>query len=338
MKRETILRLLTAGVSACVVNAVGASATAQSFDCGKAMTAVEKMICADADLSKLDTDMAQAFKAARRTLDVAAIGQVAWLKDVRNRCATAGCLRDAYRKRIADLGSLNSPWSTEGLAGEWTRLGDAPYAGASLSILSVTATGFAFELAASSGAHSGLIEGTAVKSAAGAAFIDDQTKCEVRFRRVGDRLVVSTSPKCASMGGMGVTFDGEFATGDAKSRTVTLTELGVLTRNVSEKDFAALVGEAYDAFTSSFQMVYEQKDVDGLGARVSSGAVQGLFTIAEAIVMSRPDGTIYAAVIDDGVVKYFSSDPGFKNKLPKTIEAWRERFAELKVVFASVTR
>ncbi len=149
MKRETILRLLTAGVSACAVNAVGASATVQSFDCGRAMTAVEKMICADADLSKLDTDMAQAFKAARRTLDVAAIGQVAWLKDVRNRCATAGCLRDAYRKRIADLGSLNSPWSTEGLAGEWTRLGDAPYAGASLSILSVTATGFAFELAAS---------------------------------------------------------------------------------------------------------------------------------------------------------------------------------------------
>lgn len=338
MRRDTTRRLLTACVSGCAVSAFAAvAATAQSFDCAKATTVVEKTICADADLSRLDQDMTQAFRAARTTLDAAAIGQAAWLKNVRNICTTAECLRDAYRKRIADLGTLNV-WSIEGLAGQWTRVGDVPYERAVLSIDSVTATGFAFELSATNGAQPGEIDGTAAKRGATAAFIDDDTKCEVRFGRLGARLVVSTSPACASMGGMAVTFAGEFAKGEVKSRTVTLTERGVLTRNVSEQDFRALVGDAYDAFTSSFQMVSGEKDADGLGAKVASGAVRGLFTVAEAIVMSRPDGKIYAAVIDDTVVKYFSNDPDFKNKLPKTIDAWREKFADLKVIFASVAR
>ena len=337
MKRETIQCLLTACVSACAVSVFAAPAAAQSFDCAKAKTAVEKTICADADLSRLDNDMGQAFKAARSTLAASAIGQAAWLKNVRNICTTAACLRDAYRKRIADLGTLNV-WSIEGLAGQWTRLNDVPYERAVLSIDSVSAAGFAFELSATNGAQSGEIDGTAVKRGAGAALVDDETKCEVKFGRLGVRLVVSTSPTCASMGGMAVTFDGEFARGDVKSRTVTLTERGVLARNVSEKDFGALVGNAYDAFTSSFQMVSGEKDADGLGAKVASGAVRGMFTVVEAIVMSRPDGKVYAAVIDGDVVKYFSNDPDFTNKLPKTIAAWRERFADLKVVFASVAR
>ena len=64
-----------AGLSAGTVLAiVPPAAAAQSFDCRKAATAVEKMICADTDLSRLDEQMAQAFADARKRLDPNAIG------------------------------------------------------------------------------------------------------------------------------------------------------------------------------------------------------------------------------------------------------------------------
>lgn len=51
-------------------------AAAASFDCAKAETAVEKAICADADLSAADEAMAAAFSAARKALSKPASGVV----------------------------------------------------------------------------------------------------------------------------------------------------------------------------------------------------------------------------------------------------------------------
>src|SRR5690349_14456577 len=102
MKSQTILRVLIV----CLAAVVSSPAGAQSFDCRKATTAVEKMICADADLSKLDDQMARAFTDARRNVGVNVIEQGAWLKNVRNRCANVGCLKDAYQGRIAQLKNL----------------------------------------------------------------------------------------------------------------------------------------------------------------------------------------------------------------------------------------
>jgi uncharacterized protein len=82
-----------------------AFAQAASFDCAKASTKVETMICGDAELSKLDEDLNTAYlsamqdgsltKAARRD-------QKEWLK-VRNGCADKKCVKDIYESRIAQL-------------------------------------------------------------------------------------------------------------------------------------------------------------------------------------------------------------------------------------------
>ena len=82
------------------------SAQAASFDCTKAATAVEKMICADADLSKLDKELGEAYAQARaRSEDQKAIrsDQLSWLRGIRDACADAGCLREVYEKQIALL-------------------------------------------------------------------------------------------------------------------------------------------------------------------------------------------------------------------------------------------
>ena len=82
-------------------------AWAASFDCAKAVTQVEKMICRDAGLSKLDEDLARAYKNAlvSATIDKTRVKneQIIWLKYTRNGCSTIACLAEAYKARLAVL-------------------------------------------------------------------------------------------------------------------------------------------------------------------------------------------------------------------------------------------
>src|SRR5215831_2287696 len=85
--------------------AVAFEARAASFDCAKASTAVEKLICSDAKLSELDGRLAAAYRRALATPAVAQRvkqDQRVWLAD-RNRCADAACLTNAYQRRLASL-------------------------------------------------------------------------------------------------------------------------------------------------------------------------------------------------------------------------------------------
>jgi uncharacterized protein len=78
-------------------------AHATSFNCAKASTYVEKAICSDATLGKLDDALTQNYNAMRASdLDDGAAlkkEQRAWIAQ-RNKCATDQCLVDLYRKRI----------------------------------------------------------------------------------------------------------------------------------------------------------------------------------------------------------------------------------------------
>ncbi|WP_295878658.1 lysozyme inhibitor LprI family protein [uncultured Thiohalocapsa sp.] len=94
-----------AGVIALMALAAGV-AEAASFDCTKASTRIETLICADAQLSGLDAELADLYRAARRSTDDPerlTSAQRAWLKR-RDRCTDSDCVADLYRQRIAELG------------------------------------------------------------------------------------------------------------------------------------------------------------------------------------------------------------------------------------------
>ncbi len=77
-----------------------------SFDCAKASTRIEKMICADGEAADLDGQVARAYRQAlanAESQDAVKVGQRAWLTNDRNKCADASCLRDVYKKRLAVL-------------------------------------------------------------------------------------------------------------------------------------------------------------------------------------------------------------------------------------------
>jgi len=81
------------------------TAQAANFDCTKASTKVEKMICSNAELSKLDEDLNAAYQSAMQDESQAKTVrrvQKEWLKD-RNSCANITCLKTAYETRVAQL-------------------------------------------------------------------------------------------------------------------------------------------------------------------------------------------------------------------------------------------
>ncbi len=82
------------------------SVKAASFDCRKAVTTVETLICADSQLSELDEILNKEYGLAKeRALDpsILKIEQRLWLKSTREACADRSCLRRAYSERITAL-------------------------------------------------------------------------------------------------------------------------------------------------------------------------------------------------------------------------------------------
>lgn len=73
-----------------------------SFDCQKASTFVEKMICSDANLSKADRDLADVYRqAADLNPDKAGLRKMMneWRRSERDRCADSQCVLAAYAKQ-----------------------------------------------------------------------------------------------------------------------------------------------------------------------------------------------------------------------------------------------
>lgn len=80
-----------------------------SFDCQKARTLVENLICANPRLARLDARMAIAYFMLRTTGDSTQQllnEQRLWLREVRNKCEELECLTLKYKERTQQLESL----------------------------------------------------------------------------------------------------------------------------------------------------------------------------------------------------------------------------------------
>jgi uncharacterized protein YecT (DUF1311 family) len=108
----TVVRRLSLLVASICLPAFAAHAA--SFDCAKASTAVEKMICDDPVLSQADEHLAKAYQQAMAaTLAPRSLRgeQLRWLTE-RNAAKTINDLRDSYRRRTALLGEQATQWQS----------------------------------------------------------------------------------------------------------------------------------------------------------------------------------------------------------------------------------
>ncbi|MBV9882661.1 MAG: hypothetical protein JO276_06595 [Sphingomonadaceae bacterium] len=104
MRALFILIASTAAAAASPVAAQGAAAPSPSFDCARASTAVERMICGDAELAALDRGIAIFYASGRRNARPgrAVREQAEWLTS-RNGCDSRACLRQTMIERLWDL-------------------------------------------------------------------------------------------------------------------------------------------------------------------------------------------------------------------------------------------
>ena len=100
-----------------ILSAWAFQAQSAGFDCAKASSTVEKMICADAQLSDLDGLLKVAYKKAlanTSTSNDIKTEQKYWLQEVRDACKDSSCLTKAYNARLAQL-------NAGGLSGKYQR-------------------------------------------------------------------------------------------------------------------------------------------------------------------------------------------------------------------------
>ncbi len=86
---------------------------AASFDCAKATSKVEHMICDDPEISKLDEELARSYKVAlqdQSRAELIKLAQKQWMKE-RNTCRDMDCLSAAYQARIQELSASSKPES-----------------------------------------------------------------------------------------------------------------------------------------------------------------------------------------------------------------------------------
>jgi uncharacterized protein len=78
-----------------------------SFDCTKATQPVERLICANPEVSGLDEMLGRSYAVAIEKLAEASsclrTDQTRWLRTVRNACGDDACLQRAYRLRLGEL-------------------------------------------------------------------------------------------------------------------------------------------------------------------------------------------------------------------------------------------
>lgn len=75
-------------------------------DCSQAHTSVDKLLCSSTELGQIDDQMARAFRDAffrGRNKEALLEEQHYWIKNVRDLCNDAACLRRAYQQRTETL-------------------------------------------------------------------------------------------------------------------------------------------------------------------------------------------------------------------------------------------
>ncbi len=100
-------------LTSCVL-AMPMVAMSAGFDCKYAKSHVEKLICADSGLSRLDEQMNMLFDKIQsetaghdgetgKVIDPVGKEQTVWRTTVRDQCKDAACLKSAYRTRLSDM-------------------------------------------------------------------------------------------------------------------------------------------------------------------------------------------------------------------------------------------
>ena len=204
-----------------------------------------------------------------------------------------------------------------------------------LLIREVGAHGFIFHLNTVNGGHIGNIGGFAVYTGPDSAHAVIQSSssaepCELRFRRTKDNkrvIHVDESYGCNPFKGAAASFNGSYI-----CEQDLLFDSGALDELDAQRLYL-ITGAKHQDLLKRFPNIGDFPVSDSFPAKAWDGGAQGLYGYFSAIVMRGENGELWAAYIDDEVVRYFTTESGYAKLLPQTIVKWRERCSEKQVIY-----
>lgn len=220
--------------------------------------------------------------------------------------------------------------------GQW-RQGNKEVYGGELFIRETSSDGFLFDLGTWNGAHTGSLTAYAklvCKDLAYARIPNGNLKetGEIMLRRLkgnGRRTIeITETASCSNYRGMRGCFSGLFD----RVRDPWF-DLGLI-NELELNRLYSITGEHFKGIIDCTGDVGLDDCIDDFDAKVITGGVAGLYTEMESIIMLDERGNIWAAYIKNKNVYYFTNSKEWKRKLPKTIDAWRDRFKQKKVLFS----
>lgn len=185
---------------------------AASFDCSKARSATEKMICSDTVLSLLDEQLNAAYAGALSRIDEKAALKASQRRWLASLCRELTCATERFRERSMLLNAVApSPWT-----GEYERYleGRRDSDTSTLFIVGLNdgrlwISGLSIWNGPNANmgqVNTGEMSGYA-KVVGQTAHYEDEESCTANLRRKGEFLLVSDEHGC---GGLNVSFDGEY--------------------------------------------------------------------------------------------------------------------------------
>lgn len=309
-------------------------AHAASFACTKANSAAEKAVCADDRLSRLDSELGKAYaQALGAAADPAALrsSQRTWLKE-RDACgADPACLRHSYEGRLREVAGGRTAAATGPWQGKWELDSRAESVGGALDITG-SGPAYHFSLAANNGANTGALEGDFTVANGHASFRggEDAPACRLDFALNGQRLTLDQhQTDCGA--GMGVYFGGTYLPAHVAATQPKPDLASMKLLDAAQNDAARrLLGkDDYETLLFTANLCGGIDDKDGLGAKVTDCFVRGLANTNAAIVMAKGAQLWVGLLVFDqrnqSRMRYYTNVPSWKQKLPRTIQAWHDR-------------
>jgi len=172
------------------------SARAATFNCDKASTFAEKVVCSDSRITAMDDELGRLYKAALASShekEALKAEQKAWLAS-RDRCQDSNCIMKAYSDRIAAL----KGGATASVTGTYTMKGGE------VRVQQTNDGRIKFYINATHQENVGEVSGEAPLSGDAANYADQGNDCALSFKFAGEKLVVSQDGSC----GMGLNVSG----------------------------------------------------------------------------------------------------------------------------------
>jgi len=213
--------------------------------------------------------------------------------------------------------------------GHWTGKESAFFGGSTADIKVLFDDLIYYELYAFNGLNTGVLEnfGIIKKGSAKAIFKDDANNENIngvlfKFRVENDLLHLDCDDYSFGCG-MGVAFGSEYIKGEIEIKMPTALEVGIVDTKEQDELFKKLVGDKYDDFIMHTSYVFYSEEIwNGEEVKAGESYLRGYSNCCSYILSKEH---IYAAIIGDDCIYYYTNDKNYANKIPEPMAEWANK-------------